>query len=255
MDDDHYQPEKTITDRIVKFEPWLVTFGILISTVATGLAAWSAHSSYKQIEATRTAVDQASRNQAFSDYLEALSNLCAVSLSPLDQDDFAGRYYGSWQNEETSQPQNYAVLQVNIDDRSSFAAANVDAYLADAKVKGAELHNKWLLFQVWLNEEERDQFHANLHGYYKRRFDEDKRPPVFVTLEQQYRCRVTRDALLKMYKSPNDQIAARERDKSIWVIPTSGIRETDEILAAWGRTDVLNEMERFGIWPVPPDQP
>ncbi|TAV48363.1 hypothetical protein ELI30_08635 [Rhizobium leguminosarum] len=238
------------TGLLVRFQPWLVAGGVLLNVIASGAAAFSAYYSWKQTGVAIDAVNITSRNQAFSEYLAAFTEVCKVSLVPQDQDDM-------WTfrvNQESYDPPRAELFEIRelYEDRvEPRTPEQIDAFLAEATKKREAMGEKWAQLQIWLDESMADNLSAWGSDYDRFFLDGDKMPAAYYAVRQQRRCRVLLGTLSDLYKNPDDETAKKRQTMDIWVLPMSETKRTDDLLKEWGRPDIIDTLTEKKLWPLP----
>lgn len=229
MSDDHHQPKQTITDIVIKFEPWLVAFGAILSTVATFIAAGSAYFSWQQIEAAKAAVNLASRNQAFSEFLLAKEALCEISLTQNDQWDGTIR---GFEPPKIGEP---TLLVVNYDELTLLNdPTKIEQFDKDARIAIANLRKKFRQLEIWLSPEQVPGFEKMLSnvGYSATALQTSKLPAEVSAIATQWQCRRHLDVALSMYKGIVNDDTAWGMDGVI-ILPASEKRPIGDIIREW----------------------
>ena len=235
---------------LVRFQPWLVAGGVFLNVIASGGAAVSAWFSWKQTGIAIEAVNIESRNQAFSEYLAAFTAVCEVSLIPQDQDDM-WTFRANQENYDPARTELFEVRELHEEQIEPRTPEQVDTWIEEASKKREAMWAKWMQLQIWLDDQAMQDLSEWGPDYSRSFLDDTKMPAAYYAVEQQRRCRLLRDAVVTLYKNPNDNTADAKRWMRMWVLPVSETRSTEEILNGWGRQDILVDLKTRGIWPLP----
>lgn len=219
--------------------------------IASGGAAVSAYYSWKQTGVAIEAVNVGSRNQAFSEYLAAYTAVCNVSLVPQDQDDLATFRAGPESYEPARSADEFEIRELYEDQLEDRTPGQVDAFLDEANKKRAEMWEKWIQLQIWLDPKMTEDLSSWTPDYSRFFLDGDKLPAAYYAVQQQRRCRIILGTLIDLYKNPDDGAAKRRQAMPIWVLPMSKDRPTEEILKGWGREDIIADLSGKKLWPLP----
>ncbi|MGX5721448.1 hypothetical protein [Shinella zoogloeoides] len=235
---------------LVRFQPWLVAGGVFLNLIASGGAAVSAWFSWKQTGVAIDAVNITSRNQAFSDYLAAWTDVCRVSLIPQDQDDFwtANGSPDSYDPPRTDLFEIRGLYESQIEPRTK---EQVDSFLAEGNKKREAMWEKWTQLQIWIDEQMAEDLSQWGPDYSRDYLEDDKLPAAYYAVEQQRRCRVLLSSASDLYKNPNDQSAKSRQTTDIWVIPLAEEKTTEAMLKEWGREDIIATLIERKLWPLP----
>ncbi|WP_312403735.1 hypothetical protein [Rhizobium sp.] len=236
MNDDHHQPQR---GWFARTKPYWVATGLVVAggmnVVATVSAGFSAYYTSQQAVLATKAVNQASRNEAFSKYVEAYQGLCALTLSGLD---------GTISEQVTIEGQTINVMTVPYDmvtgispdpdysyDEKSLTAFSEGAFAADMKIDAA-----FNLLSIWLSREEiaaiRELYWSK--GHYNKTFMSEQAMPILVqAMLLQNRCRQSVDVLMDFYRGEIQTSLVDDKRLNSFIIPWSDVKKRKEMFASW----------------------
>lgn len=235
---------------LVRFQTSLLVFGALLNLVASCGAAVSAYYSWRQTGVAIDAVNIASRNQAFSEYLAAFTAVCKVSLVPQDQDDM-WTFRANQESYNPPQLELFEIRELYEDTIEPRTPEQVDAFLTEATKKREAMWEKWIQLEIWLDNTMSENLSAWGADYDHFFLDGTKMPAAYYAVQQQRHCRIALGSMIDLYKNPDDEAAKRKQSMPVWVLPMSKDRSTEEILKGWGREDIIADLSEKKLWPLP----
>jgi hypothetical protein len=222
----------------------------MLNLVASGSAAVSAYISWKQTQIAIDAVNITSRNEAFSEYLEAFTNVCKVSLVPEDQDDL-GTFKANAESYEPARKMVFEIRELYEGSVRTPTNEQIDAFIFEASKRRELMWEKFTQLSIWLDEDAIKNLSQAGPDYSRFVIESTMMPAAYYAVEQQRRCRILADSAIALYKNPDDEAALARQATEIWVLPISRTKPTEEILKDWGREDVVETLTGRGLWPLP----
>jgi len=159
-------------------------------------------------------------------------------------------FHANQESYDPPRPELFEIRELYEDKIEPRTSEQVDAWLAEASKKREAMWSKWMQLQIWLDDKALEDLSEWGPDYSRLFLENTKMPAAYYAVEQQRRCRLLRDAVVSLYKNPDDKTADAKRWMPLWVLPMSRTEPTEEILKGWGREDIVETLTGQGLWPL-----
>lgn len=233
---------------MVRFQPWLIAGGVVLNVVATVSAALSAYYTSEQSELAISAVNQQSRNEAFSELVKAAKEICTVSLGKADQTDWATFGEGRWYV-----PIDYDQMRTDVTD------ADISALVDTYRQRVTDFEDRLAFFSIWASDDEYNNVIAVVDGRdgrlnNAREIRDAGMPPQAVVVVERTKCNQNVKDIIRLQKkeitfSELVDLEGYLRHAPIVPVPYSQQVDVRGVMFQWGLQGEIEQAETQSLIP------